>query len=101
MTIKTSRIQMRRATTSRWASVNPILLSGEIGYDTILKRIKVGDGVTPWSLLPFFASTTDTPDFSDPEIIEEIRDGLDYPNITSSAENPSGGEDGDIWFVYS
>jgi hypothetical protein len=95
---------MRRATTSRWASVNPILLSGEIGYDTILKKAKVGDGVTPWSLLDYFSMSSDTPDpidFSDPAIIEEIRDGLDYPNITSSTENPSGGEDGDIWFVYS
>ena len=42
-------IQYRRSTASEWATANPVLYSGEIGYDTTNNQIRVGDGVTPWS----------------------------------------------------
>lgn len=48
------RVQIRRDTTTNWSSVNPILLDGEMGYDTVLKCLKIGDGVTPWNSLPYF-----------------------------------------------
>lgn len=46
------RIQIRRGTSSEWESANPILASGELGYDSTNDRLKVGDGVTNWSSLP-------------------------------------------------
>jgi hypothetical protein len=48
------RIQIRRDTTVNWAASNPILLSGEMGLDTTLNCLKIGDGVTTWNNLPYF-----------------------------------------------
>lgn len=47
------RIRLRRGTDAQWASTNPILLSGELGYVTDLKRYKIGDGSTRWIDLPY------------------------------------------------
>ena len=46
-------IKPRRDTAANWASANPTLASGEIGYDTTNKQFKVGDGTTAWSSLAF------------------------------------------------
>lgn len=45
----------RRGTTAEWAAANSILASGEIGLDLTLMRIKVGDGITAWLSLEFYA----------------------------------------------
>ncbi len=42
-------IQVRRDTAANWTSTNPVLASGEIGYETDTTRIKVGNGVTVWT----------------------------------------------------
>ena len=52
--IKT-RILMRRDSSNNWFDSNPILMQGEIGYDTTIKKCKIGDGVNHWNDLPFFA----------------------------------------------
>ena len=44
-------MQQRRADAAAWASADPILLDGEIGYDTTGNIVKVGDGVKKWSEL--------------------------------------------------
>ena len=44
-------IQIRRATSSQWASDNPVLLDGELGVDTTTGLIRVGNGVDRWSSL--------------------------------------------------
>jgi hypothetical protein len=52
-TVTNVRFQLRRDTATNWASAgNPVLLSGEPGYDTTNKILKVGDGSSTWSLLP-------------------------------------------------
>jgi len=56
-------IKPRRDTSANWASVNPVLASGEIGLDTTTKQFKVGDGTTAWSSLPYITiapGSTDT-----------------------------------------
>ena len=52
-------IKPRRDTAANWASVNPTLAAGEIGYDTTNKQFKVGTGSTAWTSLPF---STESPD---------------------------------------
>lgn len=47
------RIQLRRDTSARWAEINPILLEGEVGYETDTKLRKIGDGVNRWNDLEY------------------------------------------------
>ncbi|NBT57152.1 hypothetical protein EBT16_00050 [bacterium] len=46
-----SIIRLRKGTSQQWSIVNPILSSGEPGYDTTNGIIKVGDGTTRWNQL--------------------------------------------------
>jgi hypothetical protein len=48
------RIQIRRDTAEKWMINNPILLEGEIGYETDTTYIKIGDGTTYWNDLPYW-----------------------------------------------
>lgn len=52
-------IQLRRGTSAEWASSLNALANGEMGYDTVIKKIKIGNGSTLWSGLPW-ASITGT-----------------------------------------
>ena len=46
-------IQFKRASSATWESLNYILAIGEPGYEKNTNRMKIGDGVTPWNLLPY------------------------------------------------
>lgn len=48
-----SRIQFRRDTASRWASINPILQEGEFGRESDTRKAKMGDGQHAWNDLPY------------------------------------------------
>jgi hypothetical protein len=48
-----SRIRIRRGTTTQWAASTKILESGELGLDTTLHKLKVGNGISLWSALPY------------------------------------------------
>ena len=47
------QMKFRRGTAGEWSAVNPVLASGEPGFDTTSRRFKVGDGVTTWNGLGF------------------------------------------------
>ena len=47
------KILIRRDTTANWISNNPVLALGEIAADMDLHRIKVGNGVSAWTDLPY------------------------------------------------
>jgi len=53
-----TRIQVRRGTTSQWNTANPTLEEGEIGYNSTLGQIKVGDGATVWADLDYILNTS-------------------------------------------
>lgn len=44
--------RIRRDTATNWSAANPILNSGEVGYDVDNNLLKVGNGTTPWLSLP-------------------------------------------------
>jgi hypothetical protein len=46
-----TNIQIRKGTSTDWTSANPVLSSGEPGYDVTTKTLKIGDGSTAWSSL--------------------------------------------------
>ena len=53
MSTTPQRIHLRAGTQAQWTAANPVLEANEPGYETDTKRIKVGDGVTAWSALPY------------------------------------------------
>jgi hypothetical protein len=53
-----TRIQVRRGSTSDWNTADPILNEGEIGYNTTLGQIKIGDGESNWSELFYVVDTS-------------------------------------------
>lgn len=46
-------IQFRRGTAAAWTSANPVLASGEPGRETDTGKLKIGDGSTAWTSLPY------------------------------------------------
>jgi hypothetical protein len=46
-------MQQKRGTASQWTNSNPILLVGEIGFETDTKKMKVGDGTSNWNDLGY------------------------------------------------
>jgi len=46
-------IQIRRDTAANWTSANPVLLIGEIGFETDTRTFKVGNGTDNWTALPY------------------------------------------------
>lgn len=69
-------LQIRRDTESGWSSSNPVLRSGEFGYETDTNRLKVGDGFTTWDVLEYVT-------------------GGSYSVNESAPDNP---QTGSIWF---
>ena len=49
-------IQLRRATEQEWINHDPVLRLGEPAYSTDVHKLKVGNGQTKWSLLPYLFS---------------------------------------------
>lgn len=47
------QIQVRRGTTTEWNAANPTLAVAEIGFNTTLRKFKIGDGTTAWSSLTY------------------------------------------------
>ena len=50
-----TKIQLRRGLASSWTFENPVLSSGEIGLETDTNKLKIGDGITLWNSLNYFA----------------------------------------------
>jgi cold shock CspA family protein len=52
-------MQQRRGMSYQWASDNPVLGAGEIGFEIDNSRFKIGDGVSTWSQLDYFSNEAD------------------------------------------
>jgi len=52
-------IQLKRALSSNWALVNPLLLEGEEGLETDTNRKKTGNGISRWNNLPYSSKQFD------------------------------------------
>ena len=51
-----ARIKHPYRTAAQWTSTNPVLLSGEVGYESDTGRSKVGDGTKKWSALEYIGA---------------------------------------------
>ena len=54
-----SIIQIRRDTASNWTTANPILALGEMGAEIDTSKIKIGDGTTAWTSVPYLIDAGD------------------------------------------
>ena len=52
------RILLRRDSEANWLYNDPVLMSGEPGYETDTGKLKIGDGQTPWSALDYYTGIT-------------------------------------------
>lgn len=41
-------------TSADWASINPVLVLGQLGYDITTQEYKIGNGASTWANLPYF-----------------------------------------------
>lgn len=53
-----TRIIFKKGTAAEWISTPLILAVGEPGYETDTKKMKIGDGIRTWNLLPYFRGNT-------------------------------------------
>jgi len=70
-------IQKRRDTAVNWTNTDPILAEAEEGFETDTKKIKIGDGVTAWSSLPYRGGG-----------VSSLVGGTDITIDSSDASNP-------------
>ena len=75
MTTTEARMLQRRATSAEWTAENPILSPGEFGWDTTVKRMKIGDGATTWVDLDWLFPDITLP-FYIPEDYGAVGDGV-------------------------
>ncbi len=76
------RILLRRDNAASWTYNDPVLMSGEPGYETDTGKLKIGDGQTPWSALNYYAGITGPAGESSP--------GATGPAGATGATGPSG-----------
>jgi len=51
-----TQIQLRRDTSSNWASANPTLAAGEFGWESDTNKFKIGTGSAAWNALGYASS---------------------------------------------
>ena len=57
---ESARIKFKAGTTAEWLAYDPVLEAGEPAYDTVIKEIKIGDGVHKFSELKYVGQTWET-----------------------------------------
>lgn len=73
--------KLRRDTSANWNSKDTILDEGEPGYETDTGLLKIGDGLSPWTLLEAFHPGTPNPGTgaSDEALIAHINSLTPHP----------------------
>ena len=97
MDIKTllTRTSQRGNTSTQWASLNPILYSGEIGIEIDTRKVKHGDGESHWNDLPYWRNGGETYTAGAGVIIDSytisaelLYEILRMPNVRIRCHNP-------------
>lgn len=70
------QIQIRRGIGTDWSNVDPTLADGEIGYDKTAKQLKIGDGSSTWTTLPYFSPSISGTIGVDTQITQLIVTGI-------------------------
>lgn len=78
-------IQIRKGTATQWGSTNPVLGSGEPGFDTTNKILKIGDGSTSWNSLLSTSFVADSAIFSNVNVLSAVYDGVSFSAAAQDA----------------
>jgi hypothetical protein len=85
-----ARMQQRRGTAAQWTSANPVLGSGEIGFETDTSKFKIGNGTSTWSNLTYFANLNQILDGA-PDLLNTLNEIAaaigDDPNFITTIES--------------
>lgn len=96
-------IQARRGTSAAWSASNPVLASGEIGFDTTLNDFKIGNGSTAWNSLSLYSSKAGADTLGQASHPMTDPAAVRPSGITSvwwlTATQPTNWVAGDIWVV--
>lgn len=77
-------IKLRRDTYQHWYDRNPVLASGEPGFDTTNNKLKVGNGTAAWQDLPYLTDETGAGSNPFNQNLNST-DSVTFNEITSSA----------------
>lgn len=69
-------MQQRRGTATQWTNANPILASGEIGWETDTNKFKIGNGLATWATLQYFNDVQDLLDLYVPVVEKGANGGI-------------------------
>ena len=88
-----TRIQNKYDTAAEWSTNNPILFTGEIGYESDTGKFKIGDGEKNWNDLPYAASTpaeVDAIQLLDTKVTldTDLKTYYSVGKVTASGTNP-------------
>lgn len=89
------RIQLRRDSSENWKKYNPVLMEGEVGYETDTRKRKIGDGHIAWNDLEYLVAENIAQELGDGENIvisqkvmtELIDEGYLYKGIANTTTN--------------
>lgn len=70
-----THIRLRSDLAAGWASANPVLYDGELGWEKDTLKGKVGNGVTAWNSLPYSIVPVPTPPAASPVLSVAGRTG--------------------------
>lgn len=74
---KLFKFQVRRGLASDWVTKNPVLSSGEIGFESNTGLFKIGDGYTPWNSRPHYRHEDATSILIEAGILTKVGDLAD------------------------
>lgn len=77
------KIQFRRGTAAQWATANPTLSAGEMGFETDTLKAKLGNGSLAWADLPYISDGGMVPIEDHGEL--NGLDGDDHPQYLTNA----------------
>lgn len=76
--------QIRRATSSEWMSVNPVLRLAEPAFESDTYKLKIGDGQTPYNNLPYIGGSSGGDTSESIEYVINAQTHYDFPSIGKS-----------------
>ena len=70
--------RLRQDVAADWTSINPVLLAGEPGVELDTGKMKMGDGINAWTVLPYYLNQVHIQALIDAAVIEGVEGDSAY-----------------------